>query len=156
MANAKGFNLPGSVFDPLALWSGRYLNFDEMRLIKPFWMRVDLIWPAPRTLNSISERQTRTTNNDILIIGAASSLLFSEIKIQYANADITLSNEYVPIWALSGGYGDSRQPYYWQMPLPIPAKTELTISAQLKGGPSGGPIEGDGTLIFHCIKLERN
>ena len=154
MANPTGFNLPGSVFDPLALWSGRYLNFNEMRRIKPFYMRVDLIWESPRTLNEIIERTTRTTQNDILIIGASSSLLNSEVQIKYANSDITISNDYVPLWAFTGGFGDSRQPYYWQTPLTVPAQTELTISAKLKQA-VGNAIENDGVLIFSCIKLER-
>ena len=132
---------------------------EELRHVAPHWERIDLIWENPRIKGSLTERKTRTIDRDIIIIGAASNLLFSDVQFKYSNSDITLSQDYVPIWGLSGGFADSRQPYFWPLPLRIPARTELTIIAKLGEVPASGgnpaTPESDGVLILHCIKIGR-
>lgn len=145
--------LPGSAFDPLSLWSGRYQSYESLRGQKPYYLEVTVNWGAlPVNDQELQNLKTTEIEQDLIIVGAVTDLTNTRIKMRRYTGDVQLSNSYVPVWAVAGSNAASRQPYYWAVPLLLPGHTQLVIDARQ---PETGPLDPDGRIVFECVWVNR-
>lgn len=121
---------------------------------RPYWLNVPLIWPAPRTLNQGISQPTQERRFDLLITGARSALNYSLVKVKNDTTDDFYSNEFMPIFAMTGGTASNRMEYQWESFIYLPAQTQLVVEALLgETAPGSGVLEADASIIFNCVVI---
>lgn len=128
---------------------------DLLRKREPRRLTVDLMWPSA-VIGVRKAFETFDNEYDVLLYGAQSDLKYSRVSIKKANGNYMFSPEPVPIYSISGGVGNDRQPYHWNGYLYLPAKQRLIVEATLaENAPGSGAPEASGTLIFYGFVVSK-
>lgn len=121
---------------------------------RPYWLTVPLIWPAPRSLNQGISVPTQERRFDLLITGARSALNYSLVKLRNDTTDDFYSNDFIPIFVMTGGAAANRMEYQWESFIYLSAQTQLVIDALLgETSPGSGILEADGSITFNCVVI---
>jgi hypothetical protein len=133
---------------------------EVIKLVKgrrPYWLSVPLVWDAPRTLGQGITPVSQERRFDLLITGARSALDYSLIKMRNDTTDDYYSNEFVPIFCVTGGAASNRMAYQWESWIYLPSQTRLVIEAQLgETTPGSGVLEPNGEIVFNCVVINAN
>lgn len=123
---------------------------------RPYYLTVPLIWAAPRTIGDSINKSTQERNFNLLILGARSSLNYSQLRLRNDTTDVFYSNDFVPFYSMTGGSGGDRQLWEWHSWIYLPANTTLVVDAVLGPTlPGGGVAEADSEIVFECIVIKK-
>ncbi len=121
---------------------------------RPYWLNVPLVWPGPRSLGQVITPPTQERRFDLLLTGARSALNYSLVKVKNDTTDDFYSNDFVPIFVMTGGAASNRMTYEWESYIYLPAQTQLIVEAALgETAPGSGILEPDGFFTFNCVVI---